>query len=83
MANSYEAIFNDITIGIRKEYIHKLYKDANKLWFSFSENRNSGRGHPGVMGSAGNEPFNEEYGVLMGAIKALTEVAELIKKEKR
>ena len=83
MSKSYEAIFNDITIGIRKEYIHKLYKDANALWGIFPENYNSGRGHPGVMGSAGNEPFNEEYGVLMGTIKALTEVADLIKKETR
>ena len=63
-------------------HIHKIYNDATSLWFSFSENVNSGRGHPGVMGTPSNGTYNEDYGVLMGAIQALKEVAELIK-EKR
>ena len=83
MSKSYEAIYKDITNDIRKEHINKIYKESNNLWFSFAENVNSGRGHPGVMGNSSDEPFNEDYGILMGAIQALKEVAELIKKEKR
>ncbi len=64
----------------RKDYINRIYVMSVKLWFSVADNNMLHRGHPGVMGSGSNEVFDENYGVLMGAIQTLKDIAEKIKK---
>ena len=67
---------------MRNKKIQKVYNLSVELYYEIADDTMYRRAHPGVMGRASNdEKFNPDYGVLMGAIETLRQVAEKIKNQ--
>jgi hypothetical protein len=64
-----------------KEKIEEIYKLSVELWFKVADNRMLACGHPGVSGNNSDEKFCPGYGMLIGTIEVLKQVAEKIKKD--